>query len=300
MSHRLSSRAAAVILAWAAVAGSARATAGAQRPGTPAPRPPSQSAAQAPTTAPDDEQPAEQTRRQLDQLFEQYPPAVGRVFRLDPSLMSNPAYLAPYPLLSAFLTQHPEVIHNPGYFLEHVQNPDNYYNDPRHRDRQEMLGVLAGFGVFVAFLVLMGVVIWLIRLIVTHRRWNRLSKVQFDTHTKLLDRFTSNDELLAYVQTPAGRKFLEAAPIPMQDPQQSIAAPLSRILWSVQVGIIMVIVGFGLLQVSSRFTDEPAQFFTVAGVLTLALGGGFIVSAIAAYGLSRKLGLLDPPAVDHA
>jgi hypothetical protein len=35
-------------------------------------------------------------------------------------------------------------------------------------------------------------------------------------------------------------------------------------------------------------------------VITLALGGGFIVSALAAYGVSRKLGLLDAAPVDHA
>jgi hypothetical protein len=154
--------------------------------------------------------------------------------------------------------------------------------------------------VFFAFLVIMGVATWLIRLIVSHRRWNRLSKVQFETHSKLLDRFTSNDELLAYVQTPAGRRFLESAPIPMQDLPPSMSAPVSRILWSVQAGIVLVVVGIGLLGVSGRFIDDPAQFLTVMGVLTLSLGGGFIVSAIAAYALSRKLGLLDPPAAEHA
>lgn len=102
------------------------------------------------------------------------------------------------------------------------------------------------------------------------------------------------------MRTPAGRRFLESAPIPLQDPQHSIAAPLSRILWSVQAGIVLLVVGIGLMQVNGRLSDEPAHVFNVAGVLTLALGGGFIVSAIAAYGLSRKLGLLDPPTVDHA
>lgn len=249
-----------------------------------------------------DDQTAERTREQLDQLFDKYPPEVGRVFKLDPSLMINAAYLAPYPVLSAFLTEHPEVAHNPGYFLNHINNPDYSNNDPRREGRQEMLGVLAGLGVFIAFLVFVGVLAWLIRIALTHRRWNRLSKVQYETHTKLLDRLTSNDELLAYVQTPAGRRFLEATPIPMQDPQPSIAAPLSRILWSVQAGIVLVVLGFGLLQVSTRFIDEPAQLFTVAGVITLSLGAGFIVSAVAAYGLSRKMGLLDPPSVaaDHA
>ena len=104
-------------------------------------------------------------------------------------------------------------------------------------------------------------------MIVTHRRWNRLSKVQYEVHNKLLDRFTSNEDLLAYVQTPAGRRFLESAPIPMQDEAPMLSAPFSRILWSVQAGIVLTIAGIGLLYVSSRFIDEPAQFFMVIGVL---------------------------------
>jgi hypothetical protein len=300
MSQPAVSRAAIFVLVAAAVLGvPGRGDAGQRTPNAAATR----SAAEAapPVTIPGNQQTADQTREQLYRLFDNYPPAVARVFKLDPSLMSSPAYLAPYPLLNAFLTEHPEVVHNPGYFLDNVDNPNYYYNnDPKRQQRQEMLAVLAGLGIFFAFLVIMGVATWLIRLVVTHRRWNRLSKVQFETHSKILDRFTSNDELLAYVQTPAGRRFLESAPIPMQDLQHSIAAPLSRILWSVQAGVVLVVVGIGLLQVSGRFIEEPAQFLSVTGVLTLSLGGGFIVSAIAAYALSRKLGLLDPPATEHA
>lgn len=241
---------------------------------------------------------AERTREELDRLFEKYPPAVARVLRLDPALMNNGSYLAPYPELGAFIAAHPGITRNPDYFLEHVREQSS--DDPRRRQRQDMLGVLAGLAVFLAFLVIMSIVVWLIRLIVTHRRWNRLSKVQYETHSRLLERFTSNDELLAYIQTPAGRRFLEAAPIQMQDAQPSIAAPLARILWSVQAGVILAILGGGLFQVSRRFTDEPAQVFTVAGILLLALGVGFVVSAAAAYLLSRRLGLLERPAVDHA
>jgi hypothetical protein len=270
-----------------------------QRPPN-APRQGSVAGTPAATVPPRDDQRAEQTREMLDRILEKYPPSVGRVFKLDPSLMSMPAYLAPYPELSAYLAEHPEVVRNAGYFLEHVSNPENSYNDPRRREREEMLAVLAGVGVFIAFLVIIGVLTWLIRLIVTHRRWNRLSRVQFDTHSKLLDRFTSNEELLAYVQTPAGRRFLESAPIPLQDAQPSMAAPLSRILWSVQAGIVLLVLGAGFLQVSRQFSEEPAHLFTVAGILSVAFGAGFIVSALAAYGLSRKLGLLEPPAVDHA
>jgi hypothetical protein len=40
-----------------------------------------------------------------------------------------------------------------------------------------------------------------------------LSKVQTEVHTKIVDRFTANDDLLAYIQSPAGSKFLESSPI---------------------------------------------------------------------------------------
>ena len=247
-----------------------------------------------------DEGSADQTRDQLNRLFERYPPAVGRVLKLDPSLMNNPAYLAPYPLLAAFIAQHPEISHNPSYFLESVNSPNPYYNDPKWRQRQELFSLLAGVAGFAAFLIITGILVWFIRMIVTSRRWNKVSKVQYEVHSKLLDRFTSNEDLLAYMQTPAGRRFLESAPIQLPDEPRSMSAPFSRILWSVQAGIVLVLTGIGLLYVSSTFVDEPAQFFMVIGVITLALGGGFIVSSLAAYVLSRKLGLLDPAPVDHA
>jgi hypothetical protein len=243
---------------------------------------------------------AQETREELDRIFEKYPPAVGRVLKLDPTLMGNPAYLAPYPQLAAFIGQHPEIVHNPGYFLQNVNLSNDYYMDPKRREREEMLAVLAGVAAFIAFLIVTGVIVWVIRMIVTARRWNKLSKVQYDVHSKLLERFTTNEDLLAYMQTPSGRRFLESAPIRLPDEPRSMTAPFSRILWSVQAGIVLVLTGIGLLYVSSTFIDEPAQFFMVIGIITLALGGGFIVSAVAAYGLSRKLGLLDPAPVDHA
>lgn len=247
-----------------------------------------------------DDADADQTRERLNQLFEKYPPALGRVLKLDPSLLGNQAYLAPYPALAAFLTQHPEVLHNPAYFLERINVPSQSSPDPGWERRRQLNEQIAGFAFFLVFLVVIGVIVWLIRLVVTSRRWSRLSKIQFEVHSKLLDRFTSNDELLAYVQTPAGRKFLESAPIPLQEEGASIGAPFSRILWSVQAGVVLAIAGLGVLYVSTRFLEETSQFFMVIGVVTLALGAGFIVSAIAAYVLSRRLGLLDRPASDHA
>src|SRR5580658_7156152 len=48
---------------------------------------------------------ANETREALQRLLQQYPPSLGQVLRLDPSLLTNPEYLAPYPNLAAFLGQ---------------------------------------------------------------------------------------------------------------------------------------------------------------------------------------------------
>ncbi len=243
---------------------------------------------------------AEQTRRDFTDVLGKYPPSLARVLKLDPTLMTNQAYLAPYPGLAAFLAQHPEVAHNPGFFLERISAGGGYNSDPRSQGQQDFMSLVGDFTAFLVFIVVTGVLVWLIRLFVDHRRWNRLSKIQTDVHTKLLDRFSSNEDLLAYIQTPAGRRFLESAPIPLHDESRPLGAPFARILWSVQAGIVLAIAGVGVLFVSSQFVDEPSQFFFVVGVVTLALGAGFIVSAVAAYALSQRLGLLEKPAADHA
>ena len=50
---------------------------------------------------------ATETRRQFYKILDQYPPGVGRVLRLDPTLMANPGYLASYPNIGAFFSQYP-------------------------------------------------------------------------------------------------------------------------------------------------------------------------------------------------
>src|SRR5687767_12657540 len=48
---------------------------------------------------------AEETRRTFYQVLEQYPPALGYVLRLDPTLLTNPAYLSVYPSVASFVAQ---------------------------------------------------------------------------------------------------------------------------------------------------------------------------------------------------
>ncbi len=242
-------------------------------------------------------QDARETREEFEGLLRRLPPSVGRVLRLDPSLMRNPAYLQPYPALASFLQQHPDVLNNPSYYLENVQVQLWYPPEPRDA-RQEAISLwrnaIENITILFVFLVISAGVLWIIRSVLEYRRWARISKTQADVHTKLMDRFTANEDLLAYIQTPVGQRFLESAPLPLEAPVPSrpVGAPYMRILWSVQAGMVLAAAGLGLLFVSGRVIQEVSEVFFAVGVLALAVGVGFVVSAAASLLLSQRLGLL--------
>src|SRR5580704_8923140 len=243
---------------------------------------------------------APETQRRLQELLQQYPRSVGQVLALDPTLLSNRNYLEPYPALSAFLAEHPEIAHDPGFFLarfreDGVRRYD--FNDPKNMAIRMVQEALFGVAFLIGFLAVIGTIAWLLRSVIEHRRWLRVSKTHTDTHTKLLDRLTSNEDLMAYMQSAAGRRFLDAAPIPLEAGPRALAAPLGRILWSVQAGVVVVFLGGGLMYTSTRFvnhavfSDLELPLF-VMGATAVAIGAGFVVSAIVAYGLSWRLGLI--------
>jgi hypothetical protein len=253
--------------------------------------------APAPPTIFQDTADARETRERLIQLLRQYPPAVGEVLQRDPSLLSRTDYLAPYPALVAFLQQNPQVARNPSFFLGRFD-----YYEPRPTDRSlEMFQViLAGIGAAMAGAAFLGVLVWVIRSVIDHRRWLRLTRTQAEVHTKLLDRMTTNEDLLAYIQSPAGRRFLESTPITLEHEPRMTNAPLSRIVWSLQAGMVLATLGIGFWFVQGRVNPEAGEGFFVIGVIALALGVGFTASAIMAYLISARLGLVHRPKAEEA
>jgi hypothetical protein len=247
------------------------------------------------------EQPdAERTREQLSQLLERYPPALRGVLGLDPSLLSNQAYLAPYPALLSYLNAHPEIARDPAFYIGGNEGgPLNRLKDHDTQIIDMWSAVLAGLAAFAGFGMAIGLLVWVIRTVIDYRRWNRLAKVQTDAHTKLLDRFTANEDLLAYIQSPAGVKFLESSPITLDAGPRSVGAPLGRILWSVQAGLVLAALGIGLQMVSGRVPIDASQPLHALGVLGIALGLGFVISAIISFMISHRLGLIERPAPKH-
>jgi hypothetical protein len=234
---------------------------------------------------------ARETRDRLRELLEQYPPSLAQVLRLDPSLIGRPDYIAPYPRLAAFLAQHPEVAHNPSYFIG-----DARFNvpDTRNRAMNMLEDVLAGMAGLTVFGTIVGFLVWVIRSIISYRSWQHIVKIQTEAHSKIFDRLNSNEELIAYIQSPAGQRFLTSTSTAVDLSPRSIGAPVARILWSVQVGVVIAFAGIGLFVARNIMMEEVAQVLYVLSILAMSLGVGFVVSALVAYFLSQRLGLLEP------
>jgi hypothetical protein len=237
-------------------------------------------------------QDARDTKQELERLLDQYPPSLGRVLRLDPTLLTNDDYLRPYPALATFLSQHNDVAHNPSYYFGQINDGGYYREDPKERVFNMWRNAMQGFFMAMVFVAIAGALAWLVKTVIDHRRWTRLSKVQTDVHYKLLDRFSSNEDLLAYMQTPAGRRFFETGPTPADPPRSSLSAPIGRILWSAQVAAVLTLAGLGLEIVAARAIDDVGEPLSAIGIVVIALGIGFGVSAMTAYMLSRRLGLI--------
>lgn len=150
---------------------------------------------------------------------------------------------------------------------------------------------------FIPFLVFLGVtgaLLWILRTVLDNRRWYKMVKVQTETHAKLLERFGSSQEMLAYMDSEAGKKFLES-PIFEGQRQQVSALPFGRILWSVQIGIVAAFLGAGMLFLRGKVDPHADMGFTVFGTLVFTLGIGFLVSGGVSYGLAKYFGLLERP-----
>lgn len=229
-------------------------------------------------------------RRQFVRLIQEHPQELWMILKLDPTLLSNQQFLANYPELATFVERYPEVRANGRFYLADFPVPNREVSVLD--DIVEMMLVACSF-FFAAFALL-----WLIRLILEQKRWNQLSRRQSEVHNKILDRFGTSGELLEYVRSPAGSKFLESAPIPVRI--EPVAprihnAPVARIMWSIQLGVIVTIAAFGMLLASFRFEKDAAEGLFAMGMIAFCIGAGFIASAVVSLVVSKRLGVWQGP-----
>jgi hypothetical protein len=234
-------------------------------------------------------------------------PTLARVSSDDPNILSDQEYIARYnPELAQFLQQHPEVGRNPQFYLfsdlrdqghrnYELMRPHMAFEQPREIDPHPGLHMLINdIGPFIIFLSVAGVLAWLIRQLLQNRRWGKIFKMQSQVHSQLIERFGSSQELMGYMQTDAGKRFLEAAPIATEFDQKRLPNVVSRVLTSLQVGVILSMLGLGLLVVrhSTRLDADVRVVLLAFSMIALMPGIGFILSAAVTWIVGKRLGLM--------
>lgn len=232
----------------------------------------------APGVALDGQSDAQAMAALRDQLWRdvlsQYPASVGRSIQLKPLLISQDDFLARYPALDAFLKEHPAVRMNQGYFfpaLPHEADDDG-----------------PGFGgTLIATLVPLGFFAFLFGVaFLAHQRSRTSLQARQDTTAKLIDGLLAREDLVAHLDSPAGRRIVDSL---TRNPEPT---PASRIVRSVRVGIVLAFVGLSFIVMQGMFSKGLSSQLTAFGILAGLTGVGFVVSAGVSFLLSRRLGLI--------
>lgn len=143
----------------------------------------------------------------------------------------------------------------------------------------------------VAALGLFTMIGWIVFVVVDGRRRQERLKVFTEFHARLLDRIGSAREFGEFLQTSGGSRFLESLSMEKGGPQ-------TRILRSVQIGVVLVAVGIGFLTLGLMYPlNEGTEGFRIAGTLTLSFAIGFLLSAVVAHRVAKSLGLMKDDAI---
>jgi len=232
-------------------------------------------------------------------------PTLAEVVARDPSLLSNTDYVnRNNPQLGRFLQAHPEIAHNPDFYL--FNNLHGQGEQPSETLERKLwpqfvqqppagypLQSLINDGIpFLVFLCILSALLWLTHVLLENRRWSRIFKLQTDVHNRLIERFGTSQEVLTYMSTEAGRRFLEGTPIAAGIERTSpVPSPVARVLTPLQIGVVMSLLGIGLLSLRHSVPDGAAPLL-VLGVVVLMPGLGFIISAGITWALASHLGLM--------
>jgi hypothetical protein len=122
------------------------------------------------------------------------------------------------------------------------------------------------------------------RTLIMNVRRQRTAKLQADVMNKLIDRVGSSPELAKWLES-GGPRLIELESEKMN--------PQTRILNSVQTGLVAASLGGGLTAVSQGEREIQA-----AGIILVMVGFGFLASAAAAYFLSKSWGILKTDATN--
>lgn len=130
---------------------------------------------------------------------------------------------------------------------------------------------------------------WIVVTVVTALKGRANTRTRAEIYNRLIDKFGTAPELIAFLQSDAGLKFIEENTL-------QPAAPLGRILGSIQIGIVLALLGAGLLVTGNVFGESLGGdlyiVLTVAGVAGLMIGIGLLIAATVSHWLCKAWGIL--------
>src|SRR5260370_36202533 len=118
----------------------------------------------------------------------------------------------------------------------------------------------------------------------TIRRF-KTAKLQADVQARLVEKFGTSQDLLAYVQTDAGKQILESLSVER-------TSPYSRIIGAVQAGIILFLFGLALLFLRGRVSGAEEGFLVIATIF-FPLGIVFAIFPAVSTSLPKLFGPLN-------
>ncbi len=131
---------------------------------------------------------------------------------------------------------------------------------------------------------------WVIGIIVVSFKERANLRTRADLHNRLLEKFDSATEFVDYLKSDSGQNLIDEMTV-------KNTSVTTKILGSIQKGIILTLVGIGLLILGNIFGSQMGGdlyiVLTVAGTIGIMIGIGFLISTAISYRLSKSLGLLE-------
>lgn len=133
---------------------------------------------------------------------------------------------------------------------------------------------------------------WIITSIVTSVKQRANTRTRAEVYNRLIDKFGAAPELVEFLQSDAGLRFIEEHSV-------DTSQPLMKILSSIRLGVSLALVGGGMLVVGNVWDNTLGKdlydVISLGGTIVLTAGVGFIIAAVISYKLCKSWGLIPSP-----
>ena len=150
--------------------------------------------------------------------------------------------------------------------------------------------IVSGVTALVFGVVIITCLAWVAVTVVRELKERANTRTRADIYNRLIDKFGTAPEFIAFLQSDAGLKFIE------ENTVQTAVAPLGKILISIQIGVVLTLLGSGLLVTGNVFGESLGGdlyiVLTVGGIVGLMIGVGLLISAGISYRLCKAWGML--------